>query len=860
MMERGRATASEKAVVHGAGQHLASLLLSSTILGCAILAVPSVAYAQQASGAAATSQPANFAIPSQSLSSAINAFSRTTGWQVGFPASLNRSTTTRPVTGTMSPQQALQTMLAGTGIKVRITGARSAALVDPTVAAVDTVNDGSLLLETINVQGQGESAWGQVHGIVAKRSATGTKTDTPLIEVPQSISVVTRDQMDDQGATTVSESLRYTAGVLPGTSGTQERRSDSVFLRGFGGFAAAATYVSYLDGLKTPYPGRTSPQYDPWLLERVEVLKGPSSVIYGQTTPGGLVNLVSKHPSETAQNEVFTRIGTDGYAEAGFDFSGSVANDPRFLYRIVGLGRKADSTIDFQEEQRTLIAPSFTYAPSDDTKLTVTALYQKDPKTIDSAYLPVIGTIFPSEYGFLSGNTFQGDPQWNLYSRTQKSIGYQFEQRFGDIFTFRSNMRYGNLKSDTRQVTYSSLAADNRTLSRALQHHVHDVDSFSFDNNIQADFSTGELNHTAIVGVDYQYMDSVWLSSGRGSGSIGTIDLYNPTYYQDFVAPTLTNRRHDKLNQVGIYAQDQIAYENWRLTIGGRQDFANTKYNLVNMTTGVVSESSSNRDQAFTGRAGLVYLFDNGLAPYVSYSTSFEPEEGADENGNAFKPTTGRQIEAGIKYQPTGWAGYFSASAFNIFKNNVVTTDSMDPDLSVQHGEVRSRGIELEAKASLTDNIDIIAAYTYTDAKITKTNDTTTLLDGTVISSQGATPIAVPKHMASLWMNYTFTDGVLGGLRLGTGVRYVGSTYGTSSNVWNITGHIGEPSKVPDFTLVDAAISYDFGYSDPKLKGLSLDINAHNLFNKTYVASCTAYGYCSYGEGRSVQATLKYKW
>ncbi|TDR94132.1 iron complex outermembrane receptor protein [Enterovirga rhinocerotis] len=712
-----------------------------------------------------------------------------------------------------------------------------------------------------------ESAYGPVQGYVATRSATGSKTDASILETPQSISVITRDQMNEQAATTVGESLQYTAGVMTGQAGLQSRRFDPVFIRGFGGFSAAANYASYLDGLKWHFPSRTAVQIDPWMVERVEVFKGPSSVLYGQANPGGFINLVSKKPQETPSGEIFVRGGTHNYIESGFDVTGPVASDPRFLYRVVGLGRMADSQIDYQEEQRLLIAPSFTFAPSPDTKLTVMGIYQRDPKAVDSGFLPVVGTVLPSGYGRLPTNRFQGDPQWNLYNRTEKAIGYQFEHRFNDVLTFRQGFRYGNLTNDFRGVDFASLQGNNRLLNRNTGQHLHDADSFSLDNQLQAKFSTGPLKHTLLAGLDYQYMDSLWRF---GFGQIGPIDLYAPVYGQPFMRPNLTIRRRDQLRQLGLYVQDQIEFGNFRLWLSGRQDFARVSSSQLNTTlpVGLLPNgsfnpaSTANQDEAFTGRVGLLYLFENGFAPYASYSTSFEPVTGADRFGTAFKATTGEQIEAGFKYQPTGWNALLTVSAFNLTKQNVLSTDPANPLLSIQNGEVRSRGIEIEGKASLVDGLDLIGTYTFTDMEFTKSDN------GVEITGrpkeyfyyQGKRPVAVPRHMASVWAHYQMKQGPLAGFAVGAGVRYIGDTFGTDSNMWNLPGYVYTPSKVPGFTLVDAMVSYDFGYVSPKLKGLSLAVNARNLFDKDYVAACNGFGSCAYGEGRTILATMRYRW
>jgi iron complex outermembrane receptor protein len=370
------------------------------------------------------------------------------------------------------------------------------------------------------------------------------------------------------------------------------------------------------------------------------------------------------------------------------------------------------------------------------------------------------------------------------------------------------------------------------------------------------------VSHTALFGVDYGKMDfNMLLSTPGGSGVIPPLDLYAPVYYAPgFIPARLVSDRNDRLSQTGIYAQDQIAFGNFRLMLSGRQDFADISSKTIFLPTNTISSNTASDPDAFTKRVGLLYLFGNGLAPYAAYSTSFEPQAGTDVRGTPFVPTTGEQYEAGFKYEPVGWNALLTVSVFDLTKQNVTTTDPANINFQIQTGEIRSRGVEFEGKARLWGNLDLIATYTYTDVKVTKSNARTTLLNGTVVAIQGKVPVRTPEHMASLWAFYKHTAGTFAGVGLGAGVRYVGETYGTDSNVWNVTGFVTTPSIVPAYTLVDAVINYDFGYANPAWKGLSASLNARNLFNKVYVAGCVTNNSCSYGEAQTVLGTMRYRW
>jgi len=693
-----------------------------------------------------------------------------------------------------------------------------------------------LLLPQINVQATAWRAWEPVEGYVAPVTTTGTKTDTPLIETPQSVGVVTRDQIDDQAATTVSQALRYTAGVLPEVRPTG--RYDSVFVRGFGGQGAGAAYVNFLDGLRQQRGiSYAVPTVDPWLLERIEVLRGPASVLYGQTGSGGIVNLVSRRPTAVPVHEIRLEAGTDGLLQTAFDFGGPVTEDGTFLYRLTGIGRIAQTQYDYNEEQRIAVAPALTWKPSDDTTLTVLGNYQYEPEGGFYNFAPAVGTVLPNRFGRLPSSFFSGDPNYNLFQRRQASIGYQFEHRFDDTWTVRQNFRYQHIDAEFQAVSGRALMANQRTLSRSIVHAIEHADTLALDNQAQASFSTGGLDHTLLLGVDWA-RSSAKRRLGNGTAGVSALDIFAPVYFQNFAEPALATTGQIQ-DQLGFYAQDQVALGKLRLTLGLRQDFASSETN-----TRATGRNASQEDSAFTWRAGALYLFDNGLAPYASYSTSFLPNAGTTSparGGNPFDPTTGEQYEAGLKFQPNGSNSYIQAALFHITQQDVLTPDPAATAFSIQTGEIRSRGFELEGRASLSDNLSLIAAYAYTDAEVTSS---------TVAGVTGKRVPQVPEHSGSAWADYRFRDGPLSGLGLGAGIRYVGATQGNDTNSF----------RVPAFTLYDAAVRYDLGALREDLKGAEVTLNVSNLFDKDYVSSCSSTDACYFGNRRVVLAGLRLKW
>lgn len=677
-------------------------------------------------------------------------------------------------------------------------------------------------------------SWMPVDGFVAPTTTTGTKTDTPLIEQPQSVSVVTRDQMDAQGAQTISQALRFTAGVLPEVRPSP--RFDSVFVRGFGGQGTGAAFVNFLDGLRM---GRgvnfAVPNVNPWMLERIEVLRGPASVLYGQTSSGGIVNLVTRRPTETPTGDVRLELSSHERLQAAFDFGGPLTGDGTVLYRLTGIGSTGNTQYDFTREDRIAFAPAITWKPSADTTLTVLAGYQYDPEAGFYNFVPAAGTVLPSPHGGIGSSFFGGDPNFQRESKTQYSLGYQFEHRFDSVWTVRQNARYMRINSDRDVISVRSVAADGRTATRAATRAREQADTFAIDNQVQASFSTGAFSHTLLAGLDWAHTDA---RSNLGTGAAPALDLFNPIYYRNIAIPAL-NRTTQNTDQVGLYLQDQVAFDRLRLNFGLRYDWAESE-----TTTHANNRTASQSDDKLTWRVGALYLFDNGIAPYATYSTSFLPNSGTmapQRGGGTFDPTEGELYEVGVKYQPRGMNSFVQVSAYQITQTNVLTRDPDYNNFSVTTGEIRSRGIEVEGRASLDSNLDLILTYAYTDAEITQSNNP---------GVEGNRVPQVPHHMASAWVDYRFTGGALRGLGLGAGIRYVGKTYGDEANSFTVDAA----------TLFDAAIRYNLGTVDPRLEGLQLTLNASNLADKEYVASCSSTNACYFGSRRFVTAGLRYSW
>lgn len=803
------------------GRHRLNLLAASMLAAAWTAALPA-AHAQTAPASAAAARR-GFDIPSQPLASALLSYTAATGVQLVMSGDIARGKTAPALQGNYTSDEALSRLLAGSGLGYRRSGGTLIVSPLPPGGAAETAT-----LEPLKVQGAADAA-----RYVADMSSAGTKTDARLLDTPQSISIVTRQQMDDQAVQNVRQALRYTPGLTAEYRGAGGSRYDTVIYRGFGG---GVNYdYSYLDGMRLLGANYAVPQIDTYNLERIEVLRGPSSVLYGQGTPGGLVNLVSKKPTATPLHEIELQAGSHDFAQAAFDFGGPVDEAGKVLYRLTGVTHTGKTQIDYQKDERIAIAPAVTFRPSADTSLTILAQYQHDPYGGYFGFLPAVGTIQDLPGGGRIGRSFfDGSPQFDEFKRTQTAAGYLLDHRINDVWSVQSNFRYMQAKVDYKSVYTTGLnAADpaNPLLTRRAIINRADMDAVTADNHAQARFNTGAIAHAALFGIDYQRLS---YRDDQGMGAAPSLSINQPDYSAAIDTPAITTRSKQTLDQIGLYAQDQLKLGQWTLLGGIRQDWAgNDRVDRIN------GASTDQSDRAFTWRLGSVYEFENGVAPYVSYSRSFQPVADADANGNLFKPTRGEQYEAGVKYQPPGQDAFITAAVYQLTQSNVLTTDPANTNYSIQTGEVRSRGLELEGKASLTRNLELLASYTYMDNVNTRST-----------TAQDKHPTYVPRHTANAWANYTFRAGALAGLSVGGGVRYVGSSYANADNTM----------KVSPFTVVDAAVRYDLGQSIPALKGLTAALNASNLFDHEYVSACATATKCFYGAGRTVIGSLTYRW
>ncbi|MBW3694981.1 TonB-dependent siderophore receptor [Vibrio sp. T187] len=709
--------------------------------------------------------------------------------------------------------------------------------------------------ETVVVVGQQleDSSVGPDFSYLGQKSRTATKTDVAISETPRAVSIVTREQMDDRASISIADALQYTPSIQANYFG-EDNKQDWFVIRGF----KQANSGLYQDGTRLYSSGFYSWQIDPFGLERVEILRGPGSALYGQTPPGGVINVVSKRPQfDGGSGQFSAEFGTDDRKQISLDVNSEV--NEKMAFRLQALGRKNGSRVDGVEAERIFIAPSLAYKFTDDTKVTLLTSYQKDDSDPYLQFLPMEGTLTSNENGKISDSTAVGNPDWETFEREQLSLGYEFEHHFSDRTYFMQNARYSKMDINLRQIYSLGYAKDNglgaydpnnTSIVRGASTEEGTSDAFNIDNRVVHNFKTGVVEHTLLTGFDYQSIDidskdfasDPLVADGNSTIThplLGNIpnplfDVFNPTYTNNIVLLDSSFSVVDdsdrqttktKNNQLGLYVQDQMMIaRKWAVQVGVRYD------DSTNETHNTSTDAKTKVDnEEWTTNLGVAYLMDSGFTPYASYAQSFNPIIQLDQNGDPAKPERGEQFEVGLKYQPRSFDGYFNVAAFEVSKENLARTVGNE---LTQIGEVRNRGLELEAVANVSEALTLIGNVSFIDSEITA--DSTS-------ENVGNTPSQIADQLASAWANYRFFDGALDGLTIGAGARYVGESYADNT----------ETNVVPSYTLFDATVSY-------RIEDYKFQVAAKNLADKEYVATCDFY--CFYGDRRNVIASVTYDW
>ncbi|KZL27940.1 TonB-dependent siderophore receptor [Pseudovibrio sp. Ad37] len=710
-----------------------------------------------------------------------------------------------------------------------------------------------------------EDALAPTLGYVPTETASAGRIGLPIEETPRSVSVVSSQQMEDQGAESIVDAISYSAGVVPAIYGF-DLRYDNYAIRGF---ESAVGGLNYRDGLPLRIFAWGGWNIEPFGVERVEVLRGPSSDLFGANQPGGLVNTVTKRPQEDFSAIFQATYGNNNRKQLAADVTGSLSEDSPISYRLVGVGRLSDTQVDHVNDDRLYFAPSITAKLGDNTKLTLLAQYQKDFQGESWQILPQHGTLLPNSQGSFDYNTFAGDPDRKGLNRDQHYVGYELDHQFdnGVEFYQRARLAYNKITYDGAYnggaIDFDTLLADGAPKASGVDTVVlvkNEVEETgyqgSIDTALKFDATFGAVETQFIAGLDYY---KGYSEADLGSGYAGEKNLFTGQITK--LLPSLpginaallsdyTGFSDQTVTQTGLYAAaNSKILDKFRLDLNVRHDWLerDTKGQRPEPFAAVADEQTF--DRTFTGRIGLSYVSDYGITPFASYGTSFDaPPAGTTKEGRAFKPTYAKQFEVGIKYAPTSFDGFFSVAGFQITKDNVLTNDPNHAGpvpASIQAGEVRVRGLEFEGAVELYSGLSALGSYTYLDTEVTK--DTTSALLGNQLER-------IPEHAGSLWLKYDFAENTwLDGLSVAAGARYLGDRYGDNENA----------IKLDPVTLLDAAVSYEY-------QNFKLSFTGRNLADKSYISHCGKATLaslvptslimdshnCTYGKGRELRLQL----
>lgn len=675
------------------------------------------------------------------------------------------------------------------------------------------------VLDTVVLDGAGESPVSGGTGYTVQTTATGVKAGVPITEVPQSVGVVTSQELEDRDPVQIEDALAYVPGVVASPWGVDDRY-DQFLIRGFD----LGTSGIFRDGLVNKAMNFTGFKVDPYMVQRIDVLKGPASVLYGSNDAAGVVNIISKRPEFEPFTEARLSYGSHNTAELGLDTGGANA-DGTLAWRFTGLTREGANEIENSQDDRDLLAFGLTWAPTDRTSITFLAHWQKDNLTANS-FMPVAGEDYDISLGEMPESFTNSQHPWNKFATEQASIGWQAEHEFSDSLKLRQNFRYAKQNTNYKHLYFNGMILPDYTPS---------ADSMNF-----AAFAVDETGRTAAVDTQLEYRSNfgsaeniltfgIDLSRREVDGTMGwensyQIDIADPNFDFDVTEPAIYQDQKTTLEEKGLYVQDHLRLDNGvTVTAGLRRSWVETTTDdRLGGTT------SSQKDDATTGMIGATWDLGNGFVPYASYAESFTTNIGTTFDGAQYDPTEGSQYEIGLRYAPDGSAMQLSAALFDIIKSNVLTSDPDHAGFSIQTGEVRHRGLELEARGQLTEQLSLVAGYTFLDAEITKSNDG---------DAGNRTPL-VPRHQASVWADYAFA-GRAEGLSLGGGLRYVGESWGDTANT----------REVDSYLLADLAVRYDWD-------SYRASFGVTNLFDKDYAATCDASVGCIQGEGREMTLTL----
>jgi iron complex outermembrane receptor protein len=656
---------------------------------------------------------------------------------------------------------------------------------------------------------------------VVTNDRTAMRTDTPLLLTPQSVSVITAQQIRIQAPPNLQETLRYTPGVRNEQYGI-DNRGDWIAARG-------SEATTLLNGMRQPITGSWGTvREEPFAFESIAVLRGPASIIAGEAGAGGVVNMISKRPQAEPLREVGVRLGSYDRREVQFDTTGPINQNRTLLYRLVALGRDTGTQIRHADEQRLFVAPSLTWRPGSRGSLTAYGEYQFDESKNTNAFLGLAGTLNPAPNGPIPTDLFIGEPSFDTYGGTRVRLGYEADVALGGAWRLRHSTRYDRVdgRLSTMYAAWWDGFVDATGTPDPNGEHLNrwwygsdDAGRLATTEVLaEGRVRTGDITHAVLAGVDAMTNEQ---AMNAFDAFATPLNVYRPVY-GTFVEPAMTGGTPDvnRTSRFGLVLQDQMTLaERLHIRLGLRRD------RVRNSVVG----GDSDLHWVTTGNVGVVYEVADGLAPYVSYAESFVPVAGTTFAGDLFEPRRGEQIEAGLKWESQSVPAQVTAAYYSLVENNRLAADPVNVGYSVQIGRADIRGVELETRTS-AGPWTTIGSYTWTHARATADAWGGGLNPDAQLES-------IPEHQASVWATHDFARFGLAGVTLGGGLRYVGHVGDGTGNVF-----------VPSVVLADLMGSYTMG-------PWRLSLNVNNLTDRNYIATCLARGDCWFGPRRAVSLT-----
>lgn len=768
------------------------------------------------SGPLATVSPAqerqsaeiDFNIPAQPLGSALNAFAVASGWQVSATSDLTTGVDSPGAIGRYSPEQAIQAILIGTGRDYRVDGVQMITIerASSAPAAVESISDGSVAQPPAQkneklvkvpeiVVKDVRHADQDTMSYTAEKANTATRTDTPLIQVPQSVEVVTQKVIQDQQAVRVEQALRNVSGVALGDVGQSGIAADVAYCRGF----PCGYFKNYL---RNEDQNQALTFRDISNIQRLEVLKGPASVLYGRSQPGGIVNILTKQPQAERYASIDQIIGSYNYYRTMIDVTGPLNESKTLLFRINGAYENTESFRDIVRGQRYFVAPVFTWLVGNNTTITIEGEYIRDRRTPDFG-IPAIGRGLAS----VPDSRFLGE-RFDTLAFEEARAGLTVEHHFNSNWRIESRFRADRSTATAYRTVAGGLLPDNQTMARLIFDQLAPISSYYWRNDVIGKFSTGSIGHNLLAGIE---IGRQYASYDQAATLFSAINIFNPIYGAPAPALNRTPFSHSFANAIGWYAQDQISLlDNFHILIGARGDYFYQHSNVAGAETKA-------EDFAFSPRVGVTYLPIPQLSLYANFTRSFIPNFGPFTAArNQFDPSMGTQYEAGVKVDIVPGRLTSTVAVYRITKTNVLAVDPTNSLFFVQTGEQRSQGVEFDVTAQLAPGWRVIATYAYTDARITA--DTTVPVGNRL-------PL-IARHTGSFWTTYDLQNGPLKGLGAGIGLFAVGERAGDLANSFGLPGYV----------RTDAALYY----RKPEIftrTNLIAQLNVRNLLDQEYFYS-----------------------